>query len=983
MAGAAGAAGAMSAARSAQPEPNRPAHRPASAGRYVHVFDFEERAQNPDPVPRGWFRAQDNPPERPRPGFPAWNAAVFDDTVRRSGQTSVRVGVNGGSGSLRLAPGVVQVLPGAQYLMTAAVRTSAAARAGAVVSARFMDNAGQTIGGTQVRTEPVRSEGDWTLVWLRLPVAPRGAASLQIDLELLQPGALSQDRQQSALERQDLAATAWFDDVAVFQLPQIELRMDGPVPVVSGAGPAPARFELDVSDQTGEALTARFTLTDTDGREVSRESIALAMGGGRVEWRPRLPARGWYRVSAEVSGPTARVGSATRSFLWTDGAGDGPGLEPSRPRMGVILADPEADPVPVGSMVRSLGIQGLTVPIALESPESVLPAGPEGQALAARELAAVRARRQAVEALATTSLDLTLSLDRLPEPLWQEYRLDPNDPAALGDQPPELWRPQLQRWLDLMGQRVSRWRIGPSARSTAQWLTGSSASVRPAGVLRTVVEASVPAARVTVPWIATYGRLPARPARGGGLEGVEVLIPASFPPRAIEAELSRWLEWSRGRGATLDVIIGLPDEEGFGRAATVVEAAQRAALVWREVGRAQLAEPGHAGASVRTLLDHPFVRVDASGAEVAGAGAASDRLEPRAVLGAWATLSQHLADRPYLGEIIGEGGARCLIFGPSQAGPGSLGDSPSAGGLAPSETGGVGGAGGSDGEPEPGGDGMLLAWAQGLPAESGGVALEGYFAPPGGRLVQVDLFGNRTQLEPIDPTRRYRVPLSPEPVIILGADAALTRFTSGLTIDPSFVPSVAAQHEAALVLTNPWPRRIFGSVQLPSNQGPASRPWQFSPSTPLQFSIAPGQSQRLPFAFSFSASEEAGHRDLRTIVKLQTDRAFEPMQIDVPLTIGLRDLDIQLSSTVTPEGDVVVLATLTNSGAGPRTLTVDLVAANQPRQVQQASNLQPGEAIVRRFVYRGQAGAMIGKRVRATLNDIEGLERLNKTIKIQ
>ncbi|MBY0308365.1 MAG: hypothetical protein K2Q09_06460, partial [Phycisphaerales bacterium] len=104
--------------------------RPSFAGRQVSVFDFEEQAYNPEDVPRNWYRAQDAP-GRARRGFPRWNQAIFDSRVTHSGTASVMLPTKGGSTSLRLGSGVIQVFPDAEYRVSAYIRTEGLRHAGA------------------------------------------------------------------------------------------------------------------------------------------------------------------------------------------------------------------------------------------------------------------------------------------------------------------------------------------------------------------------------------------------------------------------------------------------------------------------------------------------------------------------------------------------------------------------------------------------------------------------------------------------------------------------------------------------------------------------------------------------------------------------------------------------------------------------------------------------------------------------------------
>lgn len=200
------------------------------------------------------------------------------------------------------------------------------------------------------------------------------------------------------------------------------------------------------------------------------------------------------------------------------------------------------------------------------------------------------------------------------------------------------------------------------------------------------------------------------------------------------------------------------------------------------------------------------------------------------------------------------------------------------------------------------------------------------------------------------------------------------------------MPAVATIHEREIVLTNPWPVRITGEIHLPAQQvGVSRQPWRFTPSSPISFSIAPGQVARLPFAFSFSAGEEAGPRTLVANVRLSADRQYAPMRLTAPILIGLQDLDMSVSIAGSPglDGpDLVAIATVSNTGTSSRTMQIEFSAPGHPRQKLPVSNLAPGETTVRKFVLRNAAKSLAGRQTRMTLVDIEGLERLNRFAKV-
>src|SRR5690606_37941984 len=134
-----------------------------------------------------WYRAQHDPPARERPGFPLDNLARLDfEAPAANGAGSVRLPTGGGSAALRLDESAVPALSGADYLTEAQVRTEGLAHVQAFLAARFLDESGAAIEGTEVRSAPVRSR-TWRPVAVMLTGDHPSAAFIQIDLELRQP----------------------------------------------------------------------------------------------------------------------------------------------------------------------------------------------------------------------------------------------------------------------------------------------------------------------------------------------------------------------------------------------------------------------------------------------------------------------------------------------------------------------------------------------------------------------------------------------------------------------------------------------------------------------------------------------------------------------------------------------------------------------------------------------------------------------------
>ncbi|MFO0376595.1 MAG: hypothetical protein ACK51N_06060, partial [bacterium] len=440
--------------------------RPAGAGRLVKVFDFEDREYNAEPVPRGWDRAQHSPPVRERPGFPIWNAAKFDDTVARSGRTSVLLPASGGSTSLRLGPTAAAIFPDADLEVTAWVRTAGLSGARAVLAARMMDQRGEPIAGTESQSQPISSPGVWSKVSVRMLPSPSEAAFVQVELMLLQAERLPGGRQGSGAAMaalngaladgkvyvEDLEAQAWFDDVSILQVPRVSVSVTGGALVLEPASP---ELRLTVRDLTGEKLSTELQLRDLDGVEVERRQWEMNAGGGQVVFSPALPRLGWYRADVTVTAPSGPVGSSWTTLLW------GPALTEAQQRAALAGQPMSGLAIRLDSLERSAtrpsaeraaasGAGLLTVPISafIEPEES--PGSKEG----------IAAFDRLVKVLSAARMDLRLDLDSVPPALAAGLRIAADHPVALGDKAPALWGSWLSPLLDAVGQRAIAWTVG-------------------------------------------------------------------------------------------------------------------------------------------------------------------------------------------------------------------------------------------------------------------------------------------------------------------------------------------------------------------------------------------------------------------------------------------------------------------------------------------------------------------------------------------
>lgn len=908
--------------------------RPVTARRAVAMFDFEEHRPdaageiNPERIPRYWD------PIHVVPGFPDWNEIAFDRVnPAHSGETSVRLPTRGGSARLRMQPGAIPVFPRGDYLVTAFVRTERLRHARAFVAARFLDQDRRPIdtppAAAEVRSQPIVSPGDWTPVTLSLRGESDRVAFLQIDLDLLQPDQFRAARSPHDLDFEDVDGAAWFDDVGVYLVPRTELSTTGPANVFL----APERPVLRyfVRDLVGDALTASLRITDADGA-VAATSSAPADPNGRVaEWCPDLPAFGWYAATLDVVHDGLVVARSRTEFLLL------PPLPASRPprapddlRALGLAADRPADtgdpwPAFLPRLAPRLTTGFMVLPLARA------PADPADGRLPGRSAV--------LEALLQQRQDLTISMDGPPTGIGVP-------PAAPASPDPEWIVPWLS-FLDAYGQRITRWQLGPTGGDRLFWdrlVPGAPAEFR-AGVAR-----YVPGAAIVIPWRAELARpaLPdSTPSAPGPVQGVSLAIPDTFPPSVIPSIVREWQDAPSG-ATDLTVVLEVPDAESYGRRAAADELVKRAAMLW---SAAPIDTPA-AEMLPRVAIDRPWRVTAEPRAEVL----------PGPHLAALRTIADHFAGRRFITWLPVAPGVRCAV----------LAD------LAPRE-------GPERGRVHGTPSGAIVAWNESAPPEA--AVLRGYLGDRA--MTRVDVFGNAAPVVPeAGPGRACAVPIPSSPVIIEGVEPQIARLIASFRIEPPFARAAITEHSHALIIENPWPVRITGRLQV-IDPADGERGWRISPAGVVNLSIAPGATERVPFTFSFSPGEEAGVKTVTVRVQLNADHPLPAIDLRAPLEIGLPDIDFVPDLIVgrarngkAAAPDVAVVATVTNRGSRARTLRLEVFAPGFPSQEQTVSDLAPGESVRRRFIFRGAAAALAGRRILCSAGDIDAPERLNRSVRV-
>ncbi|RJP40850.1 MAG: hypothetical protein C4547_02125 [Phycisphaerales bacterium] len=368
VAGLAAAPAALAAAATAVGQQPPPA--PAVTARVVHHFDFDERPENLEPLPMFWL------PFRPT-GFPRYAEATFDDSVGHDAPPSFVLRSNGRNVACRYAGAATRVRSRGAYRVTGFLRPAGLVRARAGLAACFMDDRMLPLPGTFVRT-PLYGDADlggeeWIPLDLRLPPPPPQALAVGLIVMVLQEQAWNTElRPRRFVEKVDLDATAWFDDITVLALPRIALETSSPSNVLPSD--QPRYLSAQIQDFDGFGLTASVQVKNEEGRDVLHADVP-------VQTRPAAPPDrilldglqpGWYRAALAITLDGQPIESRTRTFVIL------PAPESRRPPLaasfGVVIGGRDGAPPAVeAELVRLSGVRAAKIPLWPGSPVSGAP----------------------------------------------------------------------------------------------------------------------------------------------------------------------------------------------------------------------------------------------------------------------------------------------------------------------------------------------------------------------------------------------------------------------------------------------------------------------------------------------------------------------------------------------------------------------------------------------------------------------------------
>lgn len=554
-----------------------------------------------------------------RPGFPAYGDVHYDSTQQSSGEFSVHLGLRGGNVGAYLETGAVPALPGSDYLVHLNLRTAGLDESGAVVRVFFLDADGQVIPeSTRLSPGSIRTDGIWTPVSIRLPGLYPNAAWIGLEVTLEQPTVDPESLLGThQIVHKDISGHAWFDDVAVWQLPFVEVSVPGRVQVFRGT--TQPTLQAEVRDLTGQRLRAEITLYDHQLRAVAQDQREVGAGApSRWDWKPDLDRYGWYATDLRVYDQSLDRMIARH--------------------LGAILLLPEEPRRGGNDRTRFvLGAQGLS-----PSLESLLPTlldrtrlsgvvvslWEPGTTLNNLERRLNRLEHELLRPVLSRQGLLTLSLLPLPDDLANELPGQEQDVLALWSRAPErLWaylRPALIR----TGQGVNLWQLGEPGTKPAGFRRDWN---RQAQAMAERLRLLVPNPTMVLPWSLDWSR----PQSTGDVIGYDVLWPNGLTASNLPEAIGPWVD----PPARFRLVLDTPGADRLPHQRRIQDAMIRSLVAWEN----------NAGG---VILPEPFGQADRR--ELS--------LLPDPLLGVFANLCNRLAGRRSLGRMYLGTGLECMIF---------------------------------------------------------------------------------------------------------------------------------------------------------------------------------------------------------------------------------------------------------------------------------------------------------------------------------
>ena len=525
-----------------------------SLKRLIRRFDFEEASQRLVEFPDDFYRrsAQDGASAQ---GFPPFGGMKLSTEAAYSGKWSFQFDLDGGSLSARTFDGVLPILPFADYMVTVRVRTAGLQNARARLVAWLSDHTGRMIPASRVESELIQTHEVWEQISIELPGEYENAADLVIELQELQPDQfVATDASRNQPVFNDFSGKVWFDDIKVLHLPRVELVSVQPNNITR----LPDRPELSIliRDPASEPLITNLWVFDLDGNLIYNEQVGPKRGQHRKIVSLPITTCGWYRAILEVHSKDKLT-----SRNWLDFV-----VVPEKRRSSIVKQNrfsvvlPELSArrlVETPELVRNLAVRGIVLPIWSRALSKT------------GKTERLEALNQTIARLLESNIDITFSLNQIPDEISQALGLDPNQVLEMFNEDPAIWRSHLEELLASFGLEVSRWQVGAIGNTTYLNMNNLGKMIDTA---EEVLGRFVANPTIFIPWSVEY-TLP----MDQRVNSIHTTIPYNIQAASLTDYISQWRENDTRINATFDPLL----DERFSYKQQLTDLTLRTLYGWR------------------------------------------------------------------------------------------------------------------------------------------------------------------------------------------------------------------------------------------------------------------------------------------------------------------------------------------------------------------------------------------------------------------
>ena len=280
--------------------------------RITHQFDFDERDDgNLEDVPKYWV------PLRPG-GFPSFTRGRFDLEVGHLAPPSFYLDCDGRNVAYQYAGPETRVRANTDYRIEAYLKPDQLYHARACLSAHFLDERGNPVEGTLVRSRYVGGPEDndqWIRIELFLHNAPQRAQTIGLIGWVLQREMWDMSKPPKRhIPRKDVRAGMWLDDITIYALPRVELKTSAPGNVL---GPDDINeIHVVLADNEDRNLWGKLTVATAAGQTIRTHHVRAVLNEASAIERINvadLPP-GMYQARLEVQSGETIVGVRTLDF---------------------------------------------------------------------------------------------------------------------------------------------------------------------------------------------------------------------------------------------------------------------------------------------------------------------------------------------------------------------------------------------------------------------------------------------------------------------------------------------------------------------------------------------------------------------------------------------------------------------------------------------------------------------------------------------